>query len=70
MPAGGPRLLPPWQEGKLQIKYGLLTDPDGRPVAVRVSDGNTAGPTAFTAIVKVVRRSSPWGRWSCWATGA
>jgi hypothetical protein len=43
------------KKGKLQIEYGLLTDPDGRPVAVRVFDGNTADPAAFTAIVKVLR---------------
>ena len=43
------------KKGKLQIEYGLLTDPDGRPVAVRVFGGNTADPAAFTAIVKVVR---------------
>jgi hypothetical protein len=43
------------KKGKLQIEYGLLTDPDGRPVAVRVFPGNTGDPTAFTAIVKVVR---------------
>jgi hypothetical protein len=42
-------------KGKLQIEYGLLTDPDGRPVAVRVFGGSTADPAAFTAIVKVVR---------------
>ena len=41
------------KKGKLQIEYGLLTDPDGRPVAVRVFEGNTADPAAFTAIVKV-----------------
>ena len=43
------------KKGKLQIEYGLLTDPDGRPVAVRVLEGNTADPAAFTAIVQVVR---------------
>ena len=43
------------KKGKLQIEYGLLTAPEGRPVAVRVFDGNTAGPAAFTAIVKVLR---------------
>jgi len=42
-------------KGKLQIEYGLLTDPEGRPVAVRVFDGSTADPAAFTAIVTVVR---------------
>jgi len=43
------------KKGKLQIEYGLLTDPEGRPVAVRVFEGNTADPAAFTAIVTVVR---------------
>jgi len=43
------------KKGKLQIEYGLLTDPDGRPVAVRVFEGNTGDPAAFTAIVDVVR---------------
>jgi hypothetical protein len=43
------------KKGKLQIEYGLLTDPAGRPVAVRVFGGSTADPAAFTAIVKVVR---------------
>jgi hypothetical protein len=43
------------KKGKPQIEYGLLTDPDGRPVAVRVFGGNTADPAAFTAIVQVVR---------------
>jgi Transposase DDE domain len=38
-----------------QIEYGLLTDPAGRPVAVRVLPGNTADPTAFTDIVETVR---------------
>ena len=43
------------KKGKLQIEYGLLTDPAGRPVAVRVFPGNTGDPAAFTEIVKVVR---------------
>jgi len=43
------------KKGRLQIEYGLLTDPDGRPVAVRVFPGNTADPAAFTQIVQVVR---------------
>jgi hypothetical protein len=43
------------KKGKLQIEYGLLTDPAGRPVAVRVFPGNTGDPTAFTTIVQVVR---------------
>jgi hypothetical protein len=43
------------KKGKLQIEYGLLTDPAGRPVAVRVFPGNTGDPAAFTQIVDVVR---------------
>jgi hypothetical protein len=44
------------KKGKLQIEYGLLTDPAGRPVAVRVFPGNTGDPAAFTAITGVVRK--------------
>src|SRR6185437_7606148 len=43
------------KKGRLQIEYGLLTDPAGRPVAVRVFPGNTGDPTAFTEITEVVR---------------
>jgi hypothetical protein len=43
------------KKGKLQIEYGLLTDPAGRPVAVRVLPGNTGDPAAFTGIVQVIR---------------
>ncbi|HEV3288042.1 MAG TPA: IS1634 family transposase, partial [Streptosporangiaceae bacterium] len=43
------------KKGRLQIEYGLLTDPAGRPVAVRVFPGNTGDPAAFTQIVQVVR---------------
>ena len=43
------------KKGLPQIEYGLLTDPAGRPVAVRVFPGNTADPTAFTAIVQTVK---------------
>ena len=43
------------KKGLPQIEYGLLTDPEGRPVAVRVFPGNTADPTAFTTIATDVR---------------
>ncbi|HEY2692486.1 MAG TPA: IS1634 family transposase, partial [Streptosporangiaceae bacterium] len=43
------------KKGKLQVEYGLLTDPAGRPVAVRVLPGNTGDPAAFTQIVTVLR---------------
>jgi hypothetical protein len=42
------------KKGKIQIEYGLLTDPEGRPVAVRVFEGNTADPAAFTEILGAV----------------
>ena len=43
------------KKGRLQIEYGLLTDPEGRPVAVRVFPGNTGDPAAFTQIAHVMR---------------
>ena len=43
------------KRGKAQIEYGLLTDPAGRPVAVRVFEDSTADPAAFTQVVQVVR---------------
>ena len=43
------------KKGCEQIEYGILTDPEGRPVAVRVFPGNTADPDAFTEIVPVIR---------------
>jgi hypothetical protein len=43
------------KRGKPQIEYGLLTDPDGRPIAVEVFKGNTGDPSAFIEAVKTVR---------------
>jgi hypothetical protein len=43
------------KRGMAQIEYGLLTDRDGRPVAVEVFSGNTADPTAFISIAEAVR---------------
>jgi hypothetical protein len=43
------------KKGCEQIEYGVLTDPAGRPVAVRVFPGNTADPDAFTQIVPVIK---------------
>jgi hypothetical protein len=45
------------KKGSTQIEYGLLTDPDGRPVAVRVFEGNTADPAAFTQILDTVHNA-------------
>ena len=43
------------KRGLAQIEYGLLTDKDGRPVAVEVFGGNTADPTAFISMVETIR---------------
>ena len=43
------------KRGKPQIEYGLLTDREGRPVAVRVFAGNTADPKTFPGAVSAVR---------------
>lgn len=41
--------------GTLQIEYALLTDPDGRPVAVRVVPGNTGDPATVPATLATLR---------------
>jgi DDE family transposase len=43
------------KKGLPQIFCGLLTDPEGRPVAVRVFGGDTADPAAFIDAVALVR---------------
>ena len=43
------------KRGKAQIEYGLLTDHQGRPIAIEVFPGNTADPTAFISIVNSIR---------------
>lgn len=45
------------KKGKLQIVFGVLTDADGRPVAVEVFEGNTSDArTVATQVDKVRRR--------------
>lgn len=39
-----------------QIVYGLLCDPEGRPIAIEVFPGNTADPPTFTELVGRVRK--------------
>jgi hypothetical protein len=41
--------------GKLQVNYGLLTDPRGCPVAVSVHEGNTSDSTTFMPAVHKLR---------------
>ena len=45
------------KRGVKQIEYGLLTDPVGCPVAIRVFPGNTSDPTAFTDAVTLVQHN-------------
>jgi hypothetical protein len=41
--------------GTLQIEYGLVTDPDGRPIAVEVFAGNTADPATVAATIETLK---------------
>ena len=41
--------------GRLQIVYGLLTSPDGIPVAIEVFQGNTGDPTTVASQVTKVK---------------
>src|SRR5215216_1631125 len=43
------------KRGLAQIEYGLLTDPQGRPVAVEVFAGNTGDPATVAGTVTRVR---------------
>ena len=56
------------KKGLPQIEYGLLTDPAGRPVAIRVFAGNTADPTAFAHIATRSGTASTYPTWSWSAT--
>jgi hypothetical protein len=42
-------------KGKLQINYGLICSPEGRPVAVRVHEGNITDQQTVPATVAAVR---------------
>jgi len=45
------------KKGTLQIEYGLVTDHEGRPIAVEVFEGNTADPaTVATQVTKIKDR--------------
>jgi transposase len=45
------------KRGVRQIEYGLLTDPQGRPVAIRVLRGNTSDTKAFIDAVSIVQEN-------------
>jgi DDE family transposase len=42
-------------KGKLQVNYGLICSPDGRPVGVRVHEGNVTDQQTVPATVAAVR---------------
>ena len=44
------------KRGRAQIEYGLLTDPEGRPVGIDVFKGNTADAIAFKTAVDKARK--------------
>ncbi len=45
----------PGGKGKLQIVYGLVCDPQGRPIAVRAHPGNTADPSTLHAATQAIK---------------
>lgn len=45
------------KKGKLQVNYGLLTDPKGRPTAVSVFKGNTSDPNTLVPQVEKLRKT-------------
>ena len=45
------------KRGKMQIVIGMLTDPDGIPVAVRVFEGNTSDPTTCLDQIQLLAKS-------------
>lgn len=44
------------KRGKLQVTWGLVCSPEGRPVAVRVHEGNMADPKTLPGAVEAVSR--------------
>ncbi len=42
--------------GKLQVNWGLVCAPEGRPVAVQVHPGNTADPTTVPDVIDTVEQ--------------
>ena len=44
------------KQGTLQIEYGLITDAEGRPIAVEVVAGNTADPATVPTAIETLKR--------------
>jgi hypothetical protein len=45
------------KRGKLQVNWGLVCSPEGRPVAVQVHPGNTADPTTVPGVPDTIREN-------------
>jgi transposase len=43
------------KKNRLQIVFGLITDADGRPIAVEVFEGNTADPSTVPSLIDKLR---------------
>jgi hypothetical protein len=43
------------RKGKLQVNWGLICSPEGRPVSVQVHPGNTADPKTLPGVLDTVR---------------
>jgi transposase len=43
------------KKGKLQVNWGLVCSPEGRPVCVQVHPGNTADPTTLPGVLDAIR---------------
>jgi hypothetical protein len=41
--------------GKLQVNWGLVCSPDGRPVSVQVHPGNTADPSTVPEVIDTIK---------------
>jgi hypothetical protein len=43
------------KRGKLQVNWGLVCSPEGRPVSIQVHPGNTADPTTVPGVLDTIR---------------
>ena len=43
------------KSGKLQVNWGLVCSPEGRPISVQVHPGNTADPTTVPGVIDTVK---------------
>jgi Transposase DDE domain len=43
------------KKGKLQVNWGLVCSPEGRPVSIQVHPGNTADPATLPGVLDAVR---------------